>query len=380
MVGNLGDYAILQGSIAAFRRHRAETPINVAPYGFPWIDRERTRRVVEALPSGVQIVGPAPYLEAPPVIKFLRRIQFLRHSVNAVHVRLALRKAKRNLAFVSAVRRASLVAMSGGGHWSKDDISVNMLALTVLCRGLNAPIVFLPHSVSPSVSKQVSRTMACDVLVDTQMALRDKDSLELIGQLGAKNAFYVPDLAFSLPGLSRSPERRSRMCLLALRNASWRRVETYRGRYLALLNGLRNLGLSPVLFTTSEGDDAGLHRLLSGYAPEMPRIAPRSVREAMDVFASAELIITDRFHCFVLGILSDAVVIPLRRQSKVAGQARDMEHPVVVDSEEQLTREVLARSIDDAVTIRSMQREFAVRASKQIQSFIGGLTSPVSMR
>lgn len=367
LIGNLGDFAILHGTLAALGR--LGRPLCIAPYGFPWIDRERADACVRALPPDA-VIGPSvPWTPAARFLRWMRRIPALRRRANALAFACALRRMRADARLMETLRSSACAVVSGGGHWRKDDFTVNLLAAVALCGRAGVRCVLLPHSADASLTHQIAPALFRRALAGTPTACRDRASVSVLERMGVGPLEWVPDMAFAI-GSRPGAGPRAPQCLLALRDAPERQAPAYRDRFLALLAALRARGLEPVLFTTALCDDAALHARLAGYDAKLTRLAPRTVDEALAVLARARLVMTDRFHGFLLGMLAGTPVVPLVRQPKVAGLARDMAHPLAVPSEEHLDAEALDAVCARLDEVAAVQTRFAVDQAPRIDDFV----------
>ena len=374
-VGNLGDYAILQGTARLLREAMPECRLSAACHDFTGQDEARTGAFLRTHGGSFEVVSGPSFVHSDRWHRRLVRFHALRKTANRYLFRKARRRLCRWASSSNWASGVSGVAVSGGGHWGWDELTVNLLAQIQTMHNLGKPVWLLPHSMSRSIVNQVGVELPFAILSRCrEVALRDKNSFGLAQSLGLKNAMCCPDCAFAVesavPYRSDKPHR---VVLLALRELPYRRTPEYISQLAALAEQLLAAGLTPVLFTTCEVDDRLFFDRALVDLPHLAQHRPVSLEEALLLVSQSAAIVTDRFHCMLFGMLAGTPVVPVTDLEKVCGMVRTVGWRLTVDNEEALTSRLVLQALSMRSETVELQDRFVSSARQQLRALSGRL-------
>jgi len=156
-----------------------------------------------------------------------------------------------------------------------------------------------------------------------QFAVRDPLTLKKLNELGITNNKLIPDCAFLAFNDDESQKRQGikRKIGLCL-HSRWGFSGELSDFVSACSNAALNVDCELIFFVTNLKEDAVLVKkmlTISAESNNIKMVLPTSVSELKNMYADIDIVISDRLHGILIGMLSGCVVVPLATRDKVRG-------------------------------------------------------------
>ena len=342
---------------------------------------------------------------------YARSIPLLRAVVRTVRVVVAGGRgvpAELRFAWQSyrSLRGVDLLVVTGsnplfdffGGFWG---YPFRTWQWALLARLTGTRVAFVSVGAGPIVSARSGRLLARVLRRAAYVSFRDEGSRRLMRQYGFDGPDHVcPDLAHSLPFDLRPGTRNERLRVginpMIVHNPEFWPVASpeLHGRYVeslaALASTLSTSGHDVFFYGTQAADQVSAQEVqlaMRAAAPALqlpPFVMPASINQLFELCASADLLVTTRFHGAVFGVRVARPTLAICYQSKTrevleaAGQgayAIDFEH---VSAERLIAAFAHLRAERHSVEIRLRQhaRELHTRLDRQYEHVAALLRRP----
>jgi polysaccharide pyruvyl transferase WcaK-like protein len=182
----------------------------------------------------------------------------------------------------------------------------------------------------------------------------------------------VADSVFALDGLLNHSAggaergRKDNVVVFAFCTMKHRLDPGYGARLEMLFSPLKRAGYTPVLLTTCEAaDHQYLDQLRRDYSAFTQK-RPESFAEAITLLSRAKLLISDRLHCLIFGMLAGVPVVPVTDVEKVRAIAATALLPIVVREEPEVTANVALKAIAESGKLLRAQADYRSRAREEL--------------
>jgi len=217
-----------------------------------------------------------------------------------------------------------------GGFW---EFPYRMWKWTLLARLSGTRLAFVSVGAGPIVSARSGRLLARVLRRADYVSFRDEGSRRLLRQHGFEGPDHVcPDLAHSLPFDARPRARSEHLRvginpMIVYHGVFWPvRDSAIQQRYIeslaALAAALVATGDDVFFYGTQKDDRVTAGEIQSAFQSLTPSITPppfvmpASIDELLDLCASADLLVTTRFHGAVFGVLTARPTLAICYQAK----------------------------------------------------------------
>jgi hypothetical protein len=152
--------------------------------------------------------------------------------------------------------------------------------------------------------------------------VRDPLSGEALEKCGIRNFEIVPDAAFlafrgnDLPRSSNT--KRMGLCM----HSRWVAAPEATGLVRSLAREAGRSGYKLVLFQTNVREDSALIRRLLQDIPDVEYCLPVNLMEFLQVLNSVDIVISDRLHALLVGMISGTTILPIVTREKIRGYCR----------------------------------------------------------
>ncbi|MFD1333840.1 polysaccharide pyruvyl transferase family protein, partial [Methylopila musalis] len=306
--GNLGDFAILHAMLAEAGRAFPERALHVYSHPLHGVDAARMAAFRERA-SAFDYRGPTHGAPLGRLAMTALKLRLAPGGLAAAIRRRAAAWADRFAGFASY----ETVLVAGGEQWSGRQLGGLMFATLGAIRRQGVEVAAFPFSVKPSLFRlhSPSRLASLFGALTRPLVTRDEASAVLLAragvpaETGVDSVFALADEAATVPpAADRDPDR---VLLAATGRAD--EVVAAAGRLLAA--GLKVEALSTCVEEDAETLAALRDRLgVVGHAP-------LTWQEVVAEFKASRLVVTNRLHGVILGVLADAPLLPVANRTKV---------------------------------------------------------------
>jgi polysaccharide pyruvyl transferase WcaK-like protein len=202
-----------------------------------------------------------------------------------------------------------------------------------IARSQHVPVIMAPQTIGP-FSSRLGSTLARSALKNASVSIaRDSQSSRYASTIGAPVDLLATDVVFALP----EPDRIGKQADVILNisgllwragpHVDWRR---YRSTIRSLYDGLVADGRSVVLLPhvlasdSSDNDESAIEEFVASLPHNVEVASPRTLAEARQVMAGANLVIGSRMHACLNAISVGTPAIPMAYSRKFAPLLKDL--------------------------------------------------------
>jgi polysaccharide pyruvyl transferase WcaK-like protein len=371
--GNLGDFAILEIMGRSLKRHFPDIEIGYFYHANKPIDKPRYARFLQELDVEMTDLGPAPFVSRPSWFRLLSKLPGTGKLVVRIHNALIDRVADKvctDTQFSNVVEKSRLVLFAGGSQWGKANLNLNMFAQLACVSRHGTPVGVFPFGISRVAfdcngpQKLISMLSA----LHQPIPVRDVISHRLLTRAGLPTT-HVSDCVFTardlFSSLRDSPPERTRKVYVSVTRSG----QTTPQSIVGLFEQLRAAELEPILFSSCEYEDRPLLDAVLEI-DEATVEAPDSWKTAVQLFAGAAFVITNRLHCLIFSALAGCAVIPVTNRQKAEAYAEDADLRYAPREIAQIDTASIHEFIAGLDDVRSKQIAFLNQSAEITESVI----------
>ena len=312
--GNLGDFAILHAMLVEAGRAFPGRALHVYSHPLHGVDDARMAAFRAHAPA-FDYRGRTPGAPLGRLWMTALKLRLAPGGLGAVIRRRAAAWAERFTDF----RSYETVLFAGGEQWSGRQLGGVMFATLGAIRRQGAAVSAYPFSVKASLLRLHAPATLKRLFADLSPPLvtRDEASAKLLRGAGVPAEAGVDSvfaLAAEAAGVPPAPDRDPERVLLAATGDA--------DDIVAAAGRLMAAGLKVEALTTCAEEDGATLAALRDRLGVVGR-APLTWQETVAEFKASRLVVTNRLHGIILGVLADAPLLPVANRTKVRSFVED---------------------------------------------------------
>ena len=364
-VGNVGDLFILRSVLTFLNNKNSEIEIDVYPYPLRF---DRRIASAELLESEFEYTIKEPLFAIYKSIdNFSRRFNFIKKILLKSYFQ-RFGKVFRSLTTKKLSKKYDLVISVGG----EMDIPYSLFDIHDYIRSNivsdSTQLIYGPISITPN-NENISFLKDRFKETKSNIFIRDPNSLKWLNKIGVSNVELVPDCAFlSWKEETEILERKSiGICLHSSWQANFDKAIEIIESSLSIAEEYEQ---SVILYCTHLNEDYKVMNFLKtkyANAKNIQFIIPKTSLEFISLSESCELIISDRLHAILVGLIHGAKILPLATRHKVKGYCDYIGLDNFIqksDSENSIENSI--RAVLDDQSLKNKLKVFAQHSHKQI--------------
>jgi polysaccharide pyruvyl transferase WcaK-like protein len=371
--GNIGDVFIFESIVDYVISIDGGSSIDVYPYP------SRDNSLV-SLPLAVKYKNNVEFI--PPLVRlrggvehYMRKFSFLNSIISKIYFN-KFYEFLRSSSCLEDLDGYDVVIVAGG----EMDIPFSQLDVHAYIRSLPefSKVIYGPVSISCDVSFN-EFILARFSEVDS-VAIRDPLSLSRLEKAGVRNATLVPDCAFLSfnKEINRTRDEWSGHIGVCL-HSTWGYKKELLEFINAIISAAGSIGSKVTFFCTHAKEDEVVIKKICGFIADskIPHIksisvvVPSTTEELSSLFLSMDLVISDRLHGILIGMINGCNILPLVTRDKVEGYCKYLELESFIkgiENQDELS-EVFLKCSENYKALRLKHRDFMVNASSEVKSY-----------
>lgn len=364
--GNIGDFAILHAMLLDLKRTFPGQPLHVFSHGFYNIDERRLTAFRASSDVEFELIGTTYFHKGAP--KLLERFVRLFGLWPVAQGYLVQSLTDRVTTHASQFREYDAIFLAGGDHWGGVRCGISMFATLNAMHLHNSKIFTFPFSVNPGIGKYNSRRalqrnfrkLREPLIVRDGITKGVMDKLGIETIVGGDSVFSMQDLADDIKPM----ESRDRARILFVLTGSSKKLEADLKAALRRV-GQFNGGIA--LMTTCELED-GKRGQAVAQEFGIPFYAPATWQEAVAEMKASSLLVTNRLHGLILGVLANTPLLPVANRKKTEAFVKDAQMPHSAANMHALTSGLIKSCLADRDAILERMHHYQALTRNQARS------------
>lgn len=359
--GNLGDFAILHASILQLNNAFPGHPVHVFPHDSLPIDKERLEAFRDSGVPSFELREWAYSKQFPESLKGFRQIG-LGPFLQARFMKQLTAEAGKDAERFSAYKA---IFVSGGAQWGPADTGNAMLA-GINAMGAHNKIIFtFPFSIQSKVVKVHSAQKLRSYFNSIQepFYVRDSSSKKIVDRLGLDcvcEADCVFSLKYEASNILPAPNvEKDKIVLILTKDRS--------NLYKKLRNIIPHLlkDFKVELLTTCERVDGQFCNKLSKEF-SIPFHAPLTWQATVAQLKSSSLLISNRLHGVIFGMLAGIPILPLVNRPKVRAVVDDAKFEFYAKEVQEIAPDLIGKVMDNKDAVLATITHYLNRSEGKI--------------
>jgi len=339
--GNIGDFAIFHAMLQDISMKYPGYDIDIFPHGYYDIDGDRYAAFASRCDIPFHLAGKTYFDEVRHGLReHLARSIGLWPKLQAQHISGL---ADRVAGDASKFADYEAIFIAGGEHWGGTKGGISMFGTLSAIHRHNTEIYAYPFSVNPRIVR-FNSTGALRRYFDKiqrPLVVRDASSKKVLEKTGV-SSLLGSDCVYSLHNVAKQiapkDERNPSRIILAVTGSKRHFAPDLR----AGLECLRGVDREITLLTTCAFEDEH-HCAALAREFNIAYHAPLTWQDAVAEMKASALVVTNRLHGLILGVLAGVPLLPVTNRSKAKSFVLDANMPLSVENVSQVTPELLER-------------------------------------
>jgi polysaccharide pyruvyl transferase WcaK-like protein len=370
-VGNVGDLYILDSILNYLSKYERNISIDIFPYPLKFDKKIAAFELFESR-FNINIVEP-PFAIYKALDHLARKFPLVENITKKLYFsyigKILRSKSNENINCYDYV-------ISVGGEM---DIPYSLLDIHSYIKSTmfspSTKLIYGPISITPN-RKNIKFLIERFKEVNINVGIRDPKSKDWLSTIGIHNTQLVPDCAFlSWQQQAKVKEKKAiGVCL----HASWfGKLEKAKELIMATQHVAINADKKLIVFCTNIYEDYELMVALKKYFKNdtsIEFIIPKTSQDLVNLVRNFELIISDRLHALLSGMINGANILPLSTRHKVVGYCNyvGLTNYISLDDDQKSIITSIENQLSDTHA-KILLNDFCKRSSEKICDFYGKL-------
>ena len=317
--GNVGDLFIFESVCNFLLKNSGDVRIEVHPYPIRY-DPFVALPTINKYEGRVEIVKPA-FRIRKSIDHLMRRFHLVEKVVTNIYFcnYFNVFRVTRSLPFPGKHKYDQIIVVGG-----EMDAPFSLLDVHSYLNTFQVPvkrIIYGPISLNPK--KHHEKFIRERFKEVQEFAVRDPLSLKKLNDIGINNNVLIPDCAFlsfdkNKFNIRVSTHKKIGLCL----HSRWGHIVELKEFVSKISKACLEIGCEIVFFVTNVKEDYVLFNEMQKIISDFENIKialPTTVEQLNTMYSTLDIVISDRLHGLLIGMLNGCVILPLATRQKVRG-------------------------------------------------------------